>query len=160
MGDRDLTPGPEGDVEIRDLTPVWGALADPTRRAILDLLQDGPKTLGQLADQFPVSRFAIRKHLNILESADLVLVRWQGLERWNFLNVVPLQTVYERWVTPCQRLWSYRLTALKDDPEGAVMTGSSSVPLTLERVELESPSPATPAGSGGRSWIGRPIVAV
>lgn len=145
MAIRDLTPNAEsGGIEIRDLTPVWGALADPTRRAILNLLKDGPLTLGQLADVFPVSRFAIRKHLNILESAHLVLVRWHGRERWNFLNVVPLQTVYERWVTPYQRIWAAKLTTLRDDIEGVAMTGSS-MPLVLERVELEIPIAARPA---------------
>ena len=47
---------------------VWTDLADPTRRAILDLLRQGPKTVGELTDHFPTSRFAIRKHLNVLES--------------------------------------------------------------------------------------------
>jgi DNA-binding transcriptional ArsR family regulator len=140
---RDLTPEALG-LENRDLTPVWGALADPTRREILDLLKDGPRTLGQLAGRFPVSRFAIRKHLNILEAAHLVVVRWQGRERWNFLNVIPIQTIYERWVTPYHQLWAERLSNLKQEIEGDVMTGSA-VPLMLERVELEIAIAAAPS---------------
>src|SRR5687768_10302830 len=85
---------------------VWQALADPTRRAILDLLRTGPAPLGVIAERFPTSRFAIRKHLNVLEAAHLVVVRWQGRERWNYLNVTPLRTVYERWVSPYQQLWA------------------------------------------------------
>ena len=96
---------------------IWRALADPTRRAILDLLRDGPKTSGVLADHFPTSRFAVRKHLNRLESAGLVVVRWHGRERWNYLNVVPLRAAYERWVTPYQALWASKLTSLKTDLE-------------------------------------------
>ena len=122
-----------------DPDQVWGALSDPTRRAILDLLKAGPRTLGDLTAQFPTSRFAIRKHLNVLQAAHLVLVRWQGRERWNFLNVMPLQTVYERWVTPYQRLWAGRLSTVKKEIEGGnAMTGSSAA-LTLDRVELEIP---------------------
>ena len=85
---------------------LWAALADPTRRAILDLLREGPRTVGQLTERFPTSRFAIRKHLNALEAARLVVVRWQGRERWNYLNAAPIQSVYERWVTPYRQLWA------------------------------------------------------
>ena len=83
-----------------------GALADTTRREIL-AGKDGPRTLGQLAEQFPVSRFAIRKHLNIPRRA-LVVVRWQGRERWNFLNVIPIQTIYEGG-DAVPRIWADRL---------------------------------------------------
>ena len=116
---------------------VWVALADPTRRQILDLLRAGPRTLGDLTDQFPTSRFAIRKHLNVLEQSGLVVVRWQGRERWNHLNVVPLQDVYERWVTPYQRVWATRLSRFRKAVEGGSMTAAAPTPATLLRVELE-----------------------
>jgi DNA-binding transcriptional ArsR family regulator len=145
LKNRDLTPEERAArLENRDLTPVWGALAEPTRREILDLLKDGPRTLGQLAEQFPVSRFAIRKHLNILEAAHLVVVRWQGRERWNFLNVIPIQTIYERWVTPYHQIWADRLFNLKQEIEGHIMTGSA-VPLMVEQVELEIAIAAPPS---------------
>jgi DNA-binding transcriptional ArsR family regulator len=79
------------------LIPVWQALADPTRRAIMDLLRQAPRTTGALAEQFPTTRFAIMKHLTVLETAGLVVIRRRGRERWNHLNAVPLELVYERW---------------------------------------------------------------
>jgi DNA-binding transcriptional ArsR family regulator len=102
-----------------ELTPVWSALSDPTRRAILDFLRERPRTTGELADLFPTSRFAIMKHLNILESADLVVIRRQGKERWNHLNVVPLQLLFDRWVKPYHAIWSSRVTSLKSKLEGS-----------------------------------------
>lgn len=74
-------------------SPVWQALADPTRRTILDLLRVAPRTSGQLAAQFETTRFAVRKHLNRLEAAGLVVVRRTGRERWNYLNAMPLHMV-------------------------------------------------------------------
>jgi DNA-binding transcriptional ArsR family regulator len=83
-----------------DLTPIWKALADPTRRKILDLLQERPRTTGDLCTSFKVSRFAVMKHLSVLEQAKLIVVRRRGRERWNYLNAVPLQRIYERWLRP------------------------------------------------------------
>jgi DNA-binding transcriptional ArsR family regulator/uncharacterized protein YndB with AHSA1/START domain len=78
---------------------IWCALANPLRRAILDDLRDGPRTTGDLADLHPkVSRFAVMQHLEVLTDAGLVLVRRDGRQRFNYLNAVPLQEVYERWV--------------------------------------------------------------
>jgi DNA-binding transcriptional ArsR family regulator len=116
---------------------VWSALADPTRRAILDLLRGGPRTLGDIAAQFPTTRFSIRKHLNALEAAHLVLVRRQGRERWNHLNVTPLQDVYERWVTPYQQIWAGKLSSLRAHIEGESVVNAQATAATLERVELE-----------------------
>jgi len=79
---------------------VWRALADPTRRAILDLLRERPRTTGELTEAFPTSRFAVMKHLAVLQKAGLVVVRRRGRERWNHLNGVPLRTAYERWMRP------------------------------------------------------------
>ena len=67
-------------------------------------------TLGEISNRFAVSRFAVRKHLNVLEAVRLVVVRRIGRERWNHLNVVPLQDVYERCVTPCHRIWAGSLS--------------------------------------------------
>jgi DNA-binding transcriptional ArsR family regulator/uncharacterized protein YndB with AHSA1/START domain len=78
---------------------VWGALANPVRRQVLDLLRDGARTTGQLADSFPgLSRFAVMQHLNVLESAGLLLVRRVGRERHNFVNPAPLEEVRTRWL--------------------------------------------------------------
>jgi DNA-binding transcriptional ArsR family regulator len=96
-----------------DLQAVWKALADPTRRRILDLLRDGPRTTNAIAAAFPVTRFAIMKHLRILERSGLVLVERRGRERWNHLNAVPLRRIYERWISGYADLWAASLLTLK-----------------------------------------------
>jgi DNA-binding transcriptional ArsR family regulator len=86
---------------------VWRALADPTRRAILDLLRGGPRTTGDVCEAFATSRFAVMKHLAVLEEAGLVAVRRRGRRRWNAINAVPLRRLYDRWVST----WSDRTAA-------------------------------------------------
>lgn len=82
-----------------DLLPVFQALADPTRRALLDLLRAGPRTTGDCCAAFPRrSRFAILKHLGVLKRAGLLRVRAQGRVRWNSLDPGPLVVLYERWL--------------------------------------------------------------
>jgi DNA-binding transcriptional ArsR family regulator len=85
---------------VTDAEPVWRALADPTRRAILDELRSGPRTTSTLAEGFPTTRFAVMKHLGVLVEAGLVTVERRGRERLNHLNPVPLRQTYERWVRP------------------------------------------------------------
>jgi DNA-binding transcriptional ArsR family regulator len=97
----------------RDLDPVWKALSDPSRRRILDLLRDGPRTTRDLSGSFDSSRFAVMKHLRVLERARLVSVRRRGRERWNYLNPIPIQTIYERWMTPYAAMWAGELLDLK-----------------------------------------------
>lgn len=85
---------------------VWRALADPTRRRVLDLLRTGPQTTGALAEQFPASRFAVMKHLQVLVDAELVTVQRRGRERINCLNAVPLRTAYQRFLSPYASLYA------------------------------------------------------
>ena len=110
---------------------VWKALADPTRRAILDLLAGRARTTGELSGAFPeVSRFAVMKHLGVLENAGLVVVRRRGRERWNHLNGVPLREAYERWMRPHADRWAESLLRLKETAErqeGAGMTTTLEV---------------------------------
>lgn len=96
---------------------IWKALADPARRHILDLLRAAPKRTGEICAHFSVSRFAVMKHLNVLEAAELVAVRRHGRERWNYLNPAPLQQIHERWMTPYMELWSHHLLDLKKTVE-------------------------------------------
>lgn len=92
---------------------IWKALGDPTRRGLLDQLAAGPRTTGDLAAAFPdLSRFAIMKHLTILEAANLITWRKEGRERWNSLNAVPLRQLYDRWVSRLEHGHAGRLTAL------------------------------------------------
>ncbi len=79
---------------------IWKALADPTRRRILDALRERPRTTGELSSLHRrLSRFAVMKHLRVLERAGLVSVEWMGRERWNHLNPLPIQQIHDRWVS-------------------------------------------------------------
>lgn len=82
-------------------TAVWKALADPTRRRLLDLLRERSRTTGELADRCAaMTRFAVMKHLEVLVGAGLVRVERRGRERYNHLHPVPLQRAYQRWLAP------------------------------------------------------------
>jgi len=100
------------------LDPVWKALSDPTRRAILDYLRDRPRTTTEIVESFPhLTRFGVMKHLDVLRKAQLVHTREDGRQRVNSLNVVPIRQIYERWVGPFQELWSGELLQIKEMAE-------------------------------------------
>ncbi len=109
---------------VPDHEPLWRALADPTRRAILDALRAGPRTTGGLAATFPTTRFAVMKHLGVLTEVGLVTVERRGRERLNHLNPVPLQQAYERWVRPLAAPSATALLRLADaiETEGTAMS--------------------------------------
>ena len=90
-----------GDV---DLTPVFKALADPTRRHVLDLLRErNGQTLGELCGGLAMTRQAASQHLAVLEAANLVSTSWRGRERLHHLNPVQLHEVGERWIETFDR---------------------------------------------------------
>jgi DNA-binding transcriptional ArsR family regulator len=97
---------------------VFKALADPTRRSLLDELfrQDG-QTLSALQERLPMSRFGVMKHLKVLEEAGLITTRKRGREKLHFLNPVPIRRVYERWVSKYTEPWASALSELKDEIE-------------------------------------------
>ena len=102
-----------------DLDILFHALADRTRRGILDLLRKQARTTGELAEAFPkLSRFAVMKHLGVLEEAGLVVARREGRQRWNHLNAVPLRQMYERWVRPYESAWAGSMLNIKRAAEG------------------------------------------
>ncbi len=101
-----------------DLDPVWKALANPTRRRILDLLREGPLTTTDLSDAFAdLSRFAVMQHLRVLVDAELVTIRRSGRRRYNHLNPVPIQRIHDRWVSRYRRHWAEALVDLKEELE-------------------------------------------
>lgn len=103
-----------------DLEPVWRALSNAVRRAILDALMEGPLTTGALDERFPdLSRFAVMQHLEVLEEADLVVPVRDGRHRYNYLNPVPIQRIYDRWVSRYMKPWTDALTSLKHELESA-----------------------------------------
>jgi DNA-binding transcriptional ArsR family regulator len=100
-----------------DPAPLWGALADPTRRRILDLLRERPLITGEIAAQFPISRIAVMRHLEVLSEAGLVTSRKRGRERWHYLNAVPLQRLHRRWAEPAAAGFASALLRLQDTVE-------------------------------------------
>jgi len=100
-----------------DTARLWRALADPTRRRILDLLRERPRITGEIAAQFPVSRIAVMRHLEVLSQAGLVTSRKRGRERWHYLNVVPLQKLQRRWADPAAAGFASALLRLQDNVE-------------------------------------------
>ena len=97
---------------------IFRALADPTRRSLLDELfkQDG-QTLSALEERLPMTRFGVMKHLKVLEAAGLVVTRRRGREKLHFLNPVPIRLVHDRWVSKFAEPWAAGLSELKRDLE-------------------------------------------
>jgi DNA-binding transcriptional ArsR family regulator len=101
---------------------VFKALADPTRRQLLDELykRDG-QTLTELESRLPMSRFGVMKHLKVLEEAHLVTTQKRGREKLHFLNPVPIRLVHDRWVSKYAEPWAAALTGLKSNLEDRTM---------------------------------------
>ena len=98
---------------------VFKALADPTRRFLLDLLfkRDG-RTLTELESGLAMTRFGAMKHLRVLERAGLVIVRWSGREKLHFLNPVPIRLIHDRWIDKYTERRVSALVDLKNELEG------------------------------------------
>ena len=93
---------------------VFAALADPTRRRLLDRLREASgQTLSELCEGLEMSRQAVTKHLGILEAANLVATRREGREKLHYLNPVPIQQISERWIAKFQERQLAALSALK-----------------------------------------------
>ena len=93
---------------------VFKALADPTRRDLLDRLyeHDG-QSLSALEERLPMTRFGVMKHLKVLEQAGLVVTRRRGREKLHFLNPVPIRLIHDRWVSKYAEPWAATLSGLK-----------------------------------------------
>jgi uncharacterized protein YndB with AHSA1/START domain/DNA-binding transcriptional ArsR family regulator len=121
---------------------VFRALADPTRRSLLDELfeRDG-QTLSALEQRLPMSRFGVMKHLKVLEAAGLVKTKRRGREKLHFLNPVPIRLVHDRWVSKYAEPWAAGLSGLKKriEEEPTMDTGtqeqSGKRPWTAEPTE-------------------------
>src|ERR671916_2785913 len=101
---------------------VFRALADPTRRSLLDeLFKEDGQTLTALEGRLPMSRFGVMKHLKVLEEAHLVVTKRRGREKLHFLNPVPIRLVHDRWVSKYAEPWAATLSGLKTYLEDDVM---------------------------------------
>jgi uncharacterized protein YndB with AHSA1/START domain/DNA-binding transcriptional ArsR family regulator len=111
---------------------VFRALADPTRRRLLDKLfkQDG-QTLSSLEKRFTMTRFGVMKHLRVLEQAGLVVRRKRGRETLHFLNPVPIRLVHDRWVSKYAEPWAATLSGLKQSIEEETMDKAPEAGLQL-----------------------------
>ena len=102
-----------------DIDKVFKALADPTRRRLLDLLhRESGQTLTALCEHMDMTRQAVTQHLQQLEEANLVAIVWRGREKLHYLNPVPLHEIYERWIEKFERSRLGALRNLKKKLEG------------------------------------------
>ena len=101
---------------------VFKALADPTRRGLLDMLfrRDG-QTLGQLERRLAMTRFGVMKHLRVLEDARVVVIKRRGREKLHYLNAVPIRQIHDRWIDKYAAPMAAMLTRLKKDIEEETM---------------------------------------
>lgn len=97
---------------VNDDDLVFKALADPTRRFLLDLLfaRDG-RTLTELESELEMTRFGVMKHLKVLEDAELVVTRRSGREKLHFLNPLPIRLIHDRWI---DKFTEHQVGALAD----------------------------------------------
>jgi DNA-binding transcriptional ArsR family regulator len=97
---------------------VFKALADPTRRELLDRLRvENGQTLGQLCQQLGMSRQAVTKHLAILATANLVVTVWRGRDKLHYLNPTPIKEIYVRWISKYEHRRLQALSDIKQDLE-------------------------------------------
>jgi uncharacterized protein YndB with AHSA1/START domain/DNA-binding transcriptional ArsR family regulator len=102
----------------RGVDEVFKALADPTRRELLDeLFRVDGQTLSALDERFPMTRFGVMKHLKQLEDAGLIVTKRRGREKLHFLNPVPIRLIHDRWVSKYAEQWAAGLSDLKRDLE-------------------------------------------
>jgi uncharacterized protein YndB with AHSA1/START domain/DNA-binding transcriptional ArsR family regulator len=118
---------------------VFKALADPTRRSLLDELfrKDG-QTLSALERRIPMTRIGVMKHLRVLEGAGLVATRRRGREKLHFLNPVPIRLVHDRWVSKYAEAWAATLTSIKRELEEE----------TMEAIDVPHRVPLSPSLDG------------
>ena len=101
---------------------VFRALADPTRRSLLDaLFEEDGQTLSALEQRAAMTRFGVMKHLRVLEEARLITTKRRGREKLHFLNPVPIRLVHDRWVSKYAEPWAATLTGLKRNLEDRTM---------------------------------------
>jgi DNA-binding transcriptional ArsR family regulator len=98
---------------------VFKALADPRRRRILDLLKVSARTTGELCGHFAgLDRCTVMQHIGVLEKAGLLISRREGRQRWNYLNVMPIKEIHDRWISPYAASAVRLLARMKREIEG------------------------------------------
>jgi DNA-binding transcriptional ArsR family regulator len=125
--------------DVADDDRVFKALADPTRRFLLDMLytRDG-RTLTELESELEMTRFGVMKHLRILEDAGLITTRREGREKRHFLNPVPIRLIHDRWIDKYTERRVSALIDLKHALESSSSSSSTSEP-TITQKKKEKP---------------------
>ena len=118
---------------------IFRALADPSRRRLLDLLfvRDG-RTLSDLDSELPMSRFGVMKHLRVLQAAGLIATRKVGRERLHFLNPVPIQLIADRWINKYSAARASALADLKTALEGGNVVSTDSTPRLVYQIIIKA----------------------
>ena len=102
-------------MEPEAIDNLFDALSSPVRRRVLDLLLEKPgQTVAGLGASFKMSGVGLLKHVRVLERAGLVIAEKRGRERWLYVNIVPIQQIYDRWTTDYAKFWAGRVVDLKD----------------------------------------------
>ena len=134
---------------------VFKALADPTRRSLLDeLFREDGQTLSALEERLPMTRFGVMKHLRVLEEAHLVTTKRRGREKLHFLNPVPIRLVHDRWVSKYAEPWAATLSGLKQRLEDGTMEKVFEIYIKTtperlwEAITDSEMRASTPSGSG------------
>ncbi len=124
---------------MNDDDRVFKALADPTRRRLLDRLftRDG-RTLSDLESDVDMTRFGVMKHLRLLEEAGLVITRRSGREKLHFLNVVPIRLIHDRWIDKYTELQVSALAHLKTELENTMITTETGTTVQVHRVYIKA----------------------
>jgi uncharacterized protein YndB with AHSA1/START domain/DNA-binding transcriptional ArsR family regulator len=139
---------------------VFRALADPTRRSLLDeLYEHDGQTLSALEQRLPMSRFGVMKHLKVLEAAGLVKTKRRGREKLHFLNPVPIRLVHDRWVSKYAEPWAAGLSDLKTQIEQEEPTMSTDTTTDTGKgtdANADTTSAADAQQSGKRPWTAEP----
>ncbi len=109
---------PQASVDEEKDERIIKALASMDRRRLLDALKDDPRTTGELCENLPwLNRCTVMQHLGVLEKAGLVISRKEGRQRWNYLDVSPIQRIHERWIKSFAAPSASLLNRLKTDLE-------------------------------------------
>ena len=145
-----------------DTAPLWRALADPTRRRILDLLLERPRITGEVAAYFRISRIAVMRHLTVLSDAGLITSRKRGRERRYYLNAITLQQIYRRWFDPLAAGWVSAILRLRDGVERSgtdMETAKPSIDIAFD-VRIEGSNSAVFNGlvKDPGAWWGHPML--
>lgn len=109
---------------------AFQALGHPARREMLDVLRAEPgASVGEVCEHFEMSRIGAMKHLRILEEAGLVVSRTEGRKRLLYVNAVPIQMIYDRWISDWSSLWAHEITGIKYRAESndARISGEASI---------------------------------